>query len=806
LVVGNAIDANNNGTVDAAERSDALVVLKNGNTAIGNITPTARLDVDGQIRIRGGAPAAGRVLTSDADGTASWADASTTASGTLDQAYDFGGPGAGRTIIADAGAVRIDGVDGFVSTGTTGSGTIPMQGPGERMMWYPRKAAFRAGLVLGAQWDDVNIGVNSTAFGMGMSAGGLSMSFGRGRATGPSSASWGEMLGLGTGATAAYSTAFGYNTTASGPHALSFGSSTNASGMNATAWGSQSGAAGDYATAWGLGNTAPSYGETVLGIGATLYTPSVNGETQFRAANATDRLLVVGNAIDANNNGSVDAAERSNALVILKNGNTAIGNITPTTKLDVDGQVRIRSGAPAAGRVLTSAADGTASWQDATASAWGLNGNAITAANFLGSTNNIPLRFRVNNETAGLVTQTGALTFLGYQAGLNNTGTHNTFIGLNSGRANTTGSSNVGMGSGTLENNVTGTDNAAIGRSAGLASTGSRNAFLGRASGVQTTTASGSTFVGAWAGRNTSTGDYNTMVGDSAGFTNTVGTSNTIVGALANLNANNRNNATAIGFRARVDANNAMVLGSVSGINGATETVNVGIGTTNPTQRLHVVGSIRMVDGNQAAGRVLTSAADGTASWQDATATAWGLNGNAIAATNFLGSTNNQPVIFRTNNVERMRITNTGLVGIGIAVPAFDLTLANNSAAKPGSNTWIIASDARLKRDISPFTDGIDLIKRIDPIWYTYNGEAGMPQERFAGAIAQEIQKVAPYMVRNWTYTDERGGSSDYLAVDYGALDFVMINALKEQQNMIELLQTEMARLRAELEQLRNDR
>ncbi|MFN7906421.1 MAG: hypothetical protein ACK5P5_14665 [Pseudobdellovibrionaceae bacterium] len=42
----------------------------------------------------------------------------------------------------------------------------------------------------------------------------------------------------------------------------------------------------------------------------------------------------------------------------------------------------------------------------------------------------------------------------------------------------------------------------------------------------------------------------------------------------------------------------------------------VGIGTTAPTEKLDVSGSIKMVDGNQAAGKVLTSDADGKGSWQ----------------------------------------------------------------------------------------------------------------------------------------------------------------------------------------------
>lgn len=44
-------------------------------------------------------------------------------------------------------------------------------------------------------------------------------------------------------------------------------------------------------------------------------------------------------------------------------------------------------------------------------------------------------------------------------------------------------------------------------------------------------------------------------------------------------------------------------------------TGNVGLGTSAPDTKLHVAGSIKMVDGNQGAGRVLTSDANGVGSW-----------------------------------------------------------------------------------------------------------------------------------------------------------------------------------------------
>lgn len=43
---------------------------------------------------------------------------------------------------------------------------------------------------------------------------------------------------------------------------------------------------------------------------------------------------------------------------------------------------------------------------------------------------------------------------------------------------------------------------------------------------------------------------------------------------------------------------------------------SVGIGTTTPTEKLHVSGSIRIVDGSEGVGKVLTSDVNGVAAWQ----------------------------------------------------------------------------------------------------------------------------------------------------------------------------------------------
>lgn len=549
-----------------------------GNVGIGTTAPQDRLHVVGNIRMVDGNQAAGRLLVSDANGRGTWTDANSIASGTLNDAYNFGGPGAGRTIAANDGAVRVEGVDGFVSTGTLGSGTIPEEGAGVRMMWYPSKAAFRVGRVFGTEWNDVSIGQTSMAWGFASRASGqASTAWGAGaNASGQESTSW----GFTTSASGDRATAWGRVTNAQGERSTAWGDANLAASVNSTAWGANNGATGTNSTAWGFRGIAPSFGETVLGIGATTYTTSLNGASQFRTANATDRLLVVGNAIDANSNNNVDEAERRNAFLILKNGNTAIGNITPTTKLDVDGQLRIRGGNPAAGRVLTSAADGTASWQALTpaqTNAWSLDGNAITAAHVLGSTNNVSLKFQVNSLTAGEVSNGGLRTFLGYRAGENNTGTSNTFVGYFSGLANTTGANNTFIGVGTGENNIDASEGTFVGRSAGIANTtGIRNTYIGRSAGSANIA-----------------GLHNAVLGWGAGNAANGYAACTFIGYDADgNNTTSRQNSMALGNISRITADNQVRVGNAgnTSIGGFVDWTNLSDGTFKTQVQENVPG------------------------------------------------------------------------------------------------------------------------------------------------------------------------------------------------------------------------
>jgi hypothetical protein len=209
-------------------------------------------------------------------------------------------------------------------------------------------------------------------------------------------------------------------------------------------------------------------------------------------------------------------------------------------------------------------------------------------------------------------------TFFGMSAGyFNTTGYNNALFGAYAGQSTTTGSSNTFFGTSAGTNNSTGSYNSFFGTSAGANNiTGQSNIFFGSFAGMKNTTGSGNVFFGTDTGSSNTTGQLNTFIGESANFNTSdpTGNKNTLLGAYTLVNSG-VTNGSAIGAQALVAQSNSLVLGSISGINGAGANTNVGIGTTSPSSRLHVVGEIK-IDGignglRFADGTVQTSAAVG---------------------------------------------------------------------------------------------------------------------------------------------------------------------------------------------------
>lgn len=122
---------------------------------------------------------------------------------------------------------------------------------------------------------------------------------------------------------------------------------------------------------------------------------------------------------------------------------------------------------------------------------------------------------------------------------------------------------------------------------------------------------------------------------------------------------------------------------------------NIGIGTTNPGNRLSIYSATANTSGLQFSrlnntataatgnGKVLSLDANGNVILVvDGGTTGWGMTGNANtnALTNYIGTSDNQPIVFKTNGNESMRISASGSVSIGTD-DAKGYTLAVNGDA-----------------------------------------------------------------------------------------------------------------------------
>ena len=175
------------------------------------------------------------------------------------------------------------------------------------------------------------------------------------------------------------------------------------------------------------------------------------------------------------------------------------------------------------------------------------------------------------------------------------------------------GTDNLFAGAGAGAANPSGTSNAFFGVNAGQAtSTGGSNTFLGKSAGVANTAGASNTFTGNNAGVTNNTGNNNTFIGFSAGASNTLGSFNTALGWGSLVGSGNQF-ATALGARAEAACSNCLVLGAVQGVNGATASTNIGIGTNAPTSRLHVVGDTNLLGNLSFSGTLNGSGANLTA-------------------------------------------------------------------------------------------------------------------------------------------------------------------------------------------------
>jgi hypothetical protein len=364
----------------------------------------------------------------------------------------------------------------------------------------------------------------------------------------------------------------------------------------------------------------------------------------------------------------------------------------------------------------------------------------------------------------------------------NDDGDKNTACGSQAMYKNTIGSRNTATGYQTQYNNLDGNDNTATGYEALKANTtGGGNTASGRAA-LLYTTGSFNTATGYYSLYWNTSGIENTAVGKYAGFNNDSGSWNTYIGAHADQNASagTFDKAIAIGYNAKVNCSNCAVIGGIG-----TDAVNVGIGTDSPEAKLSIVdNAIAQIEFKR-------DSVSGTLE-QNA-------SGGALQLRNLSDSTMIQ---LRTYGDSYFT---GGNVGIGTTLPDQELSVSGD-ASKTGGGEWLALSDRRVKKNIIPFSDGLNVLMQIEPVRFQYNGKAGYRDDgkEYVGVIAQDVQEYAPYMIdtvkKNLDEKDRE--QTDLLMYDGSALSYILVNAMQEQQEMIEQLNQQLISQQEIIQQL----
>jgi hypothetical protein len=115
----------------------------------------------------------------------------------------------------------------------------------------------------------------------------------------------------------------------------------------------------------------------------------------------------------------------------------------------------------------------------------------------------------------------------------------------------------------------------------------------------------------------------------------------------------------------------------------------------------------------------------------------------------------------------------------------FSLNFYVNGTAG-GVSGWSQASDARMKKEVASIPDALEKVMKLNGVYYYWNNEQFDPSRQI-GFIAQEVEKILPEVVNN---------SQGNYSMQYAPVTALLVEALKQQQKMIDDLKAEVEKLK----------
>lgn len=402
---------------------------------------------------------------------------------------------------------------------------------------------------------------------------------------------------------------------------------------------------------------------------------------------------------------------------------------------------------------------------------WSTLGNTGLNAvnNFLGTTNNVPLRFRVNNVWFGELNSANNNISFGQNANRNSTGNSNIAIGREALRANSGGFYNTAVGWQALYDNNSGNYNTALGASALYNNTtGAYNVGLGYQPLM-----------------NNTSGNYNVGIGFRSLYTNTSGTYNVGVGMYTLLyNTTGIMNA-AVGYYTL----GANVYGHY----------NAGF------------GNYSLFSNNLGRGNAFMGYAAGYYNTSGYYNQGLGYYAGYLNRTGYYNVS-----LGYLNGPNTTNLDNTIAIGSSVSTTASNQARIGNASVSSigGPVAWTNTSDARFKTDIrKDEVIGLPFIMKLQPLTYRYDvhkmyefegklsdtftwkTQFDKEQIRFSGFLAQDVERAASEVGYDFSGVDKPKNESDYYGLRYAEFVVPLVKAVQEQQAQIEALQKQVEAL-----------